>query len=206
MTWFGNVNVYYRGMSATDETVRSRRRGAELERAIYDATLAELDEVGYGRLTIEGVAARARTGKAALYRRWSSRQALVLDALRHALPTLPDFDPRMPPRENLRAVLGAMSELLAGRTSFPGMPVVAELLADPVLRDAFAAAIVLPRLGVIESILEHAQRTGEIDPATLAPMAVRTGPALIISTLLISGEPPTPDELDWIVDTVLPTR
>lgn len=206
MACIGNVNVYYRGMSATDETVRSRRRGAELERAIYDAVLAELDEVGYGRLTIEGVAARARTGKAALYRRWSSRQALVFDALRSVMPVLPAFDQHMPPRENLRAVLVAMSELLAGRTSFPGIPVVAELLADPVLRDAFTTAIVLPRLAVIESILEHATRTGQVDPATLAPMAVRTGPALIISTLLISGEPPTPAELDRIVDTVLPVR
>ena len=44
---------------------RTRRRGKELEDALYDATLAELAAVGYGGLTMEGIAARARTGKAA---------------------------------------------------------------------------------------------------------------------------------------------
>ena len=56
---------------------KSRRRGEVLERALYEATLAELAEVGYGGLTMEGIAARARTGKAALYRRWCSKHDLV---------------------------------------------------------------------------------------------------------------------------------
>ena len=51
------------------KTIRTRRRGKELEEALYDATLAELAAVGYGGLTMEGIAARGRTGKAALYRR-----------------------------------------------------------------------------------------------------------------------------------------
>ena len=58
---------------------RSRRRGEALERALYEATLAELSDVGYGGLTMEGIAARAHTGKAALYRRWGSKQELVHD-------------------------------------------------------------------------------------------------------------------------------
>ena len=77
------------------EVVRSRRRGDKLEHALYAAALAELADVGYGRLTMEGIAARARTGKAALYRRWPTKHALVLDALCHALPPLPE--PQSPP-------------------------------------------------------------------------------------------------------------
>ena len=60
---------------------RSRRRGEVLERALYEATLAELAEVGYGGLTMEGIAARAHTGKAALYRRWATKCELVHAAL-----------------------------------------------------------------------------------------------------------------------------
>jgi len=56
-----NVNVYYRRVST--EHIRSRRRGPELEHALYQAALAELVEVGYARLTMEGVAARARTAR-----------------------------------------------------------------------------------------------------------------------------------------------
>ena len=193
-------------VSSTAETVRSRRRGTELEHAIYEAALAELNEVGYGRLTMEGVAARARTGKAAVYRRWSSRQALVLDALRHSLPPLPGFDPRMPARENLRAVFTVLCQLLAGETSFPGLAVIATLLGDPLLRNAFVEAIVSPRLRVIESILEHAERTGEIAPGMVRPMAVQTGPALVMQAFLFTGAPPTPVDIERIIESVLPAR
>lgn len=201
-----NVNVYYRVMSSTADTTRSRRRGAELERALYEATLAELSEVGYDRLTMEGVAARARTGKAALYRRWPGKHALVLDAVRQSLPPLPGFDPRLPPRENLRAVFTALCQVLAGETSFPKLGVINGLFVDPLLRNAFAEAIVHPRLRVIESILAHAEQAGEVALGGLAPMAVQTGPALVINTFLLTGEPPTPQDIDRIVETVLPRR
>ncbi|TDD64977.1 TetR family transcriptional regulator, partial [Actinomadura rubrisoli] len=64
----------------------TRRRGGDLEAAIYEAVFAQLEAVGYRRLTMEGVAAAARTGKAALYRRWPSKDELVTDALKHVLP------------------------------------------------------------------------------------------------------------------------
>ncbi|EUA50349.1 transcriptional regulator, TetR family protein [Mycobacterium xenopi 3993] len=46
-------------MAQQTKAVRSRRRGEVLENALYDATLAELSAVGYGGLTMEGIAARA---------------------------------------------------------------------------------------------------------------------------------------------------
>jgi AcrR family transcriptional regulator len=195
-----NVNVYYRVVSATD-TARSRRRGAELEHALYEATVRELAESGYGRLTMEGIAARAQTGKAAVYRRWSTKQALVLDALRHSLPPLPGFEPEMPPRDNLRAVFTVLCQVFGGRTSFPGLAVITGLVADPVLRNAIVEHIVSPRLRVIESILDNAVRTGEID--AVAPMAVHIGPALVMHAFLLTGNPPDDAEIDRIVDSVL---
>ena len=197
-----NVNVYYRVVSS--ETVRPRRRGPELEHALYEATLAELVEVGYGRLTMEGVAARARTGKAAVYRRWSNRQALVLDAVRHSMPPLPGFDPTMPPRENLRAVFAKLCGVFAGETSFPGLAVVTGLLGDAELRDTFVAAIIRPRLQVIESILAHAERTGDVAPGALPPLASHIGPALIMHSFLLTGQGPSEADITRIVDVVLP--
>jgi len=60
----------------------TRRRGAKLEAALLQAAWDELTAVGYAALTMEGVAARARTGRAVLYRRWPSRSELVLAASR----------------------------------------------------------------------------------------------------------------------------
>ena len=64
-----------------------RKRGTALEDAIRAAAYAELTEVGYTAFSVEGVAARARTGKASIYRRWPSKIELILDALCAHLPT-----------------------------------------------------------------------------------------------------------------------
>ena len=78
--------VTSRWTTAPAPTVSPRRRGAVLERAILDAALEQLSTVGWSGLTMEGVAAGAQTGKAAVYRRWPSKEDLVADALQAGLP------------------------------------------------------------------------------------------------------------------------
>lgn len=70
-------------MPLSSTGVSKRRRGRALEEALLDATWAELAERGYDEFTIDSVAARAGTSRAVLYRRWSSKQELVLGALKH---------------------------------------------------------------------------------------------------------------------------
>ncbi|MEZ0365956.1 TetR/AcrR family transcriptional regulator [Mycobacterium sp. pUA109] len=184
--------------------VRSRRRGKELECALYDATLAELTAVGYGRLTMEGIAAQARTGKAALYRRWSSKHDLVQAALQYALPPPPEPRADRSARDNLLTMLVSHRDLLAGKTAFPGLAIVGELIHEPELRAIFADAVVAPRLAIIESILQAGVRAGDIDAGTLTPLTARIGPALINQHVLLTGGPPTRRQLIAIVDTVIP--
>jgi AcrR family transcriptional regulator len=65
----------------TEQLHRQRRRGEELEAALLDAAWDELAEVGFAKLTMESVAARARTGVAVLYRRWPRKDDLVIAAI-----------------------------------------------------------------------------------------------------------------------------
>jgi AcrR family transcriptional regulator len=197
------VNVYYCRMTQIAGPVRSRRRGAVLEHALCTAAVEELIAVGYAGLTMEGVAARAHTGKAAVYRRWPNKRALTLDALRHVLPPLPQLDPSISARENLAQVFTALCGVLAGETPFPGHAVAIGLLAEPDLRAAFADAVVAPRLAVIASILARGEQTGEIAPGTLTPFATQVGPSLIMQTFLLTGAPPSPADIDRVIDTVL---
>jgi AcrR family transcriptional regulator len=66
---------------------RARRNPARLDRtldaAILDATLAGVADQGYDRMSMDDVAARARVGKAAIYRRWSSKAEVVSAAIAH---------------------------------------------------------------------------------------------------------------------------
>ncbi|MDT7598911.1 MAG: hypothetical protein QOK26_988, partial [Pseudonocardiales bacterium] len=74
------------GSVSSDHRRGPRRRGDALTAAIFDATLTELADVGYAELTMERVAGRARASKGSLYRRWSNRAELVVDAMHHARP------------------------------------------------------------------------------------------------------------------------
>jgi AcrR family transcriptional regulator len=185
---------------------RSRRRGEVLERALYEATLAELSQVGYGRLTMEGIAARAHTGKAALYRRWASKHDLVHAALVFALPPVPEPRSGRSARDALLTLFSAHRDVLAGKTAFPGLDTIHQLLHEPEMRIIFADAVVGPRLKITESILEAAVAAGDIDPATITPLTARIGPALINHHFLLTGEPPNRRELALVVDTVIPPR
>ena len=185
---------------------RGRRRGEVLERALYEATLAELADVGYGGLTMEGIAARAHTGKAALYRRWGCKHDLVHAALVYALPSLPESRPGRSARDNLLAVFTAHRDVLAGKTGFPGLHIIGQLIHEPELRAIFADAVVGPRLVLVESILRTAVEEGDLDPAAITPFTARVGPALINHQCLVAGSPPTRRELGLIVDTVIPPR
>lgn len=187
-------------------STRIRRRGEVLERALYAATLAELAEVGYGGLTMEGIAARAHTGKAALYRRWCSKQDLVHAALVHTLPPLPELRPGRSAREKLLSVFVSHRDILAGKTAFPGMEIIHQLLHEPEMRTIFADAVVAPRLKIVESILQAAIDDGDIDAAAVTPLTARVGPALINHHFLLTGEPPNRRELALVVDTVIPPR
>lgn len=71
-------------MSLNRNVAPQQRRGRALEEALLCAAWEELTERGYDDFTIDGAAARAGTSRAVLYRRWSSKQELVIAALAHA--------------------------------------------------------------------------------------------------------------------------
>src|SRR3954468_14483852 len=77
-----SVPFLARGGAVSEKVTPLRPRvEGEREEQILDATVDLLLEVGYDRLTMDSVAARAKAGKATLYRRWCSKQRLVVDAV-----------------------------------------------------------------------------------------------------------------------------
>jgi AcrR family transcriptional regulator len=182
---------------------RTRRRGEALEHAIHRATLDELADAGYAALTMDGIARRAQTGKAALYRRWPGKRELVLDALLGVLPDPGEVASSASVRDELLATLTIMADTVAGRSRFPSLDVLLEVLRVPELRDAFASRVIEPRLRMVHDILRRGADRGEIDPGRISTLVARTGPALVIETFLLTGAPPPGDELARIVDTIV---
>src|SRR3954451_561491 len=94
----------------------TRRRGVDLETAILDATLDILAEHGMAGLTMEGVAAAAHTGKASVYRRWPSKEDLLVDAMTRACPPIPESPDTGSLREDLLVQLRIMLETINSRS------------------------------------------------------------------------------------------
>ncbi|MER6142600.1 TetR/AcrR family transcriptional regulator [Streptomyces sparsogenes] len=191
------------GEDAGAPPVRTRRRGAALERAIYEATIAECAESGYGRLTLRGVAERARTGKAALYRRWSTPQDLLLDAFEHVLLPSEELPETGDLREELVAALRRMADALTGRTGPPAMVLLGDLLRHPELIAVFRTRFIEPRLEAIAEILRRAAERGEIPGESASPFAARTGPAQVMMHYLLNGTPPDDRAIEAMVDQVV---
>ncbi|MEU6538236.1 TetR/AcrR family transcriptional regulator [Streptomyces sp. NPDC047000] len=184
------------------EPVRRRRHGEQLEAALLDAAWTELVEVGYAGLTMESVAARARTGIAVLYRRWANKKELVLAAIEHRRRAHPIETPDTGTlRGDLIALLRAVGEARAGflavalAAAFSGL---AEAGITPAQgRDRLLADQPLRRDQII---FRRAHERGEIDLDRI-PDAVLAMPFdLARHDLVMNLEPLDPARVESIVD------
>ncbi|MFF2651934.1 TetR/AcrR family transcriptional regulator [Streptomyces sp. NPDC058045] len=179
---------------APDSTRRSQRS----RRAIYAAALALVAENGYQRTTIEGIAARAGVGKQTIYRWWSSKADVLLEAFLDLAEqtaqaaggqsdTFPDTGDLA---ADLKFVLRAtVDELLDPAFDAPTRALAAEGVVDERLGREFVAALLEPQLQLYVERLRGAQQTGQlrgdVDPRIalelfVSPLAQRwlqhTGP------------------------------
>jgi AcrR family transcriptional regulator len=179
------------------ETVRAPRRyGAELERELLQAAWDELAEVGYANLTMEGVAARAHTGKQVLYRRWRGRADLVIAAVREHTGSIADH---VPDTGSLRGDVLAVLDWTAKRWRDFGASTVHGLLAE--LPDIDPSAFLIME-DVMAAILKRAAARGEIATADLNPRVATLPSSLIRHEMLLSNQPATERTRIEIVDEV----
>ncbi|WP_406139476.1 TetR/AcrR family transcriptional regulator [Streptomyces sp. NBC_01089] len=192
---------------APDRTVgdhrrNPRRRGEELENAILTATVEELADVGYAGLTMERVAARARTGKATLYRRWPGRAELVIDAC--AVHRLSDAE--LPDTGSLRSDVFAALRQLSARLSTSHGDILRGLLTEA-MHDPEFARLVRERIhtagpGPIQDVLWRAVTRGELEPWVPASRRATVAADLLRNHYLLFGAPIPDDVITEIVDDV----
>ncbi|MFF3662163.1 TetR/AcrR family transcriptional regulator [Streptomyces olivochromogenes] len=151
----------------------STRRSEKSRRAIFDAALALVGEVGYPKTTVEGIAARAGVGKQTIYRWWSSKAAVLLDAFMdlgertareagHASYDIPDTGDLA---ADLKQVLRAtVDELLDPRFEIPARALAAEGLVNEPLGAEFVAGLLEPQLQLYVKRLRSAQDKGDLRP------------------------------------------
>lgn len=196
----GCNNVSYESM------MKERRRGEELEEALLEAAWAELNEQGYAGLTMEAVASRAGTSRPVLARRWPTKSALAVAALRLQMGRHPVSVGDMGDiRTELLEFLDLASE--RARTAIAVFTLFAtayfgETDSSP---EDLRRALIDGEANALTDILDRAIQRRQIDAAKLKPPITTLLGDLFRHHALMTYSPPPPDlRMAWVDDVFLP--
>jgi AcrR family transcriptional regulator len=197
-----------RHVSETESKLRQRTLG-RLDRsrdpAILNAALAALKENGYNATNMDDIAARAGVGKAAIYRRWSSKAALMADALVYWRPDLLSSD--APDTGSLAGDLDCLvKRVVHNRDELISNDLVLraalEATHDPQLASALDELMLLRGRRIVAAMLARAAARGEIsaerDWALVAD--VLTAMSLLRA---IRGQSVDADFVRQVIDTLI---
>ena len=178
-------------------------RGTTRDAAICQAALELLAEVGYDRMSMDAVAARARASKATIYRHWPGKRELVLDAVRSR--AVPEVEP--PDTGSLRgdivALLRVMLEGIGGEDLSLMAGVLRAMRSTPELADCMRTHIIDEKRYISRTLVRRAVERGEL-PATADPDVFHeVAPALMFFRVLVCGTPADDEFLHHIADDVL---
>ncbi|MFI5687458.1 TetR/AcrR family transcriptional regulator [Streptomyces sp. NPDC051636] len=197
--------VTSRWTAAPAQTASPRRRGAVLERAILDAALEQLSTVGWNGLTMEGVAAGAQTGKAAVYRRWPSKEDLVVNALRAGLPRLEEAPDLGSVREDLLTLCRQARRTMFSRSGFALRAVIHE--CDPAQAERFHGVIfdgvVEPTVRLLREVITRGIKRGEVRPDAANSYVFDAIPAMMMYRSKVGGSEWADRDLEEMIDQLM---
>lgn len=182
---------------------RGRPRDASRDDALRQAALEVMAEVGYRALTMDAVAARARAGKATIYRRWESKLDLVIDTCTQLATqnlAAPDTGSLA---GDLREFLSSFAAFLSGPIGKAAQALVGELPHEPELAAAFRETFLISQRDVLRGILDRAAERGELRADAPRGMAAEIAGAALIYRLMLTGDPLDEPFVEKVVEQVL---
>lgn len=183
------------------DSVPGRPRSDAAREAILAAALGELQDRGYGALTVEGIAARAGVGKQTIYRWWPSKADVVLEAALVAAAA------RIPTGDKGSLELDLRSFLTATFRQRDQQPVVVGLMAQSLLDAEFAIKFrerfLFARRAALRDVLLRARGRGEIFDTVDVELLIDVVFGVLWYRLLIGHAPLTPSAARQLTDLVV---
>lgn len=139
-----------------------RPRSDVARKAVLEATNALLEEVGFSRLTMEGIAARAGVGKATVYRWWPTKGAVAMEAFLEAVSPRLAFPRTEDAAADITSQMRRLARLYRGATGRVVCEMIALGQADPDTLDAFMQGYMLPRREAAKEVLRRGIAAGQL--------------------------------------------
>ena len=176
----------------------------ERESEILDAALVLLCRVGYDRLTMDAVAAEAKASKATLYRRWSSKPSLVVDAILRSKEALqaPEVDTGSL-REDLMQMACGHGGLTDTRSAEIMAGLVTALHHDPDFAVEFRTRVLGPKLEIGRRVFERARARGEITADLDLDLLSSALAGIILHRSFVLGLPADEKTVAQVVDEII---
>ncbi|WP_306189815.1 MULTISPECIES: TetR/AcrR family transcriptional regulator [unclassified Streptomyces] len=197
--------VTSRWTAAPARAAGPRRRGAVLERAILDAALEQLGTVGWKGLTMEGVATGAQTGKAAVYRRWPSKEDLVADALQAGLPRVEEAPDLGSVREDLLVLCRQARDAMFSRSGSALRAVIHECDSDQAERfhGVIFDGVVEPTIQLLREVITRGIGRGEVRPDAANGYVFDAIPAMMMYRSKMCTSEWTDQDLEDMIDQLM---
>jgi AcrR family transcriptional regulator len=180
-------------------------RAQAREQAILDAALELLLEVGYDRLSMDALAERAHAGKATIYRHWSGKAQVVVDAvvrLKHGGAQVP-----FPSTGSLRGdFVAALDQICCAATEVDAgiiASVMTAMRSDQELADLVRSQILESKKGEFDGIIERAVRRGELPQGSSAALVEEVISALLINRMVIEDRSIDEQFTTHVVDDIV---
>lgn len=172
------------------------------EQEILDATLEVLADVGYDRLTMDAVAARAKASKATLYRRWNNKVSLVIEALHHSkgVTELPDAGTL---RGDLQGISCGMGGLVDQQSVATFASVLTAISRDADFAEAFRREVIGPKIALSQQVWERARQRGEIGPDVDLSLLEPALAGIVLHRVFVMGEQPDADLITRVIDQII---
>ena len=179
-----------------------RPRDPSRDGVIRAAILRLLGDVGYGALTMDAVASEAGVGKATIYRRWRTKEELVVDTVAdlNAAEATPADTGSL--EGDLRELLRAMASLITGPTGAATLALLSSMPHQPALAEAFRAGPLAIWRASFAQVWERAEQRGEIGPGLTDSLIGEAIGAPLVQRWLVSGKPVDAAFADQVVDGV----
>lgn len=177
-------------------------RNEQSRRAILDAAISMIGELGYDGISIEAIARQAGVSKQTIYRWWPSKGAVILEAATESLGTVVAIPDTGDIVADLRTQLTAILELITTTGFGPAYRcLIAAGQSDSDLLRAVFAQIVEPNIEDFRARTALAQQRGEmrIDADWQTMRDLLYG---VVEYRLIHGMPLEPGYIDGVLTIV----